>query len=71
MEKLKISRYQTELEGNKIAYYAVAGKKKVRMPDAFHDMYTPDYLCIQHVEPERPEIYGEKGGYWIPLRTSP
>lgn len=62
-------RYNAEL--HKEEYYAVSGKKKYRMPDAFKGMYTNDYLAIEQVHNDRPEVFGiESEDYYIPRRTA-
>lgn len=55
----------------KVEFFAVAGKKKYPMPEAFKDMYTDDYLEIELVHSERPEVHGiETNDYYIPKRTA-
>lgn len=52
-------------------YFAIAGKKRIQMPEAFKDMYTDDYLEIELVHSERPEVHGiETDDYYIPKRTA-
>lgn len=72
-EIIKIDRYDVEIDphdGRRTIVYAIAGKKKFRMPDAFREMYTNEYLAIQEQTPERPELFEETGPYYIPRRTS-
>ena len=52
-------------------FYAIAGKKRILMPDAFKEMYTDDYLEIELTHSERPEVHGiETNDYYIPKRTA-
>lgn len=68
---MKIDKYETIIENGNIAFYAVIGKKKIRMPDAFKEMYTDDYLDIQEVEFKMPEVFGlSDPKSYIPRRTS-
>ena len=67
---MRIDRYETALENGRITYYAVAGKKRIPMPEAFKDMYNDDYLEITETESEMPEVLGvPEGGYFIPRYT--
>lgn len=55
----------------KVEFFAIAGKKKYPMPDAFKDMYTDDYLEIEQVHSERPEVLDiATNDYYIPKRTA-
>lgn len=70
---MKIDRYEitynTKL--HKEEYYAIAGKKRYPMPAEFKDMYTEEYLDIEQVHNERPEVFGiESEDYYIPRRTA-
>lgn len=68
---MKIDRYESVVENGEVAFYAVLGKKRIRMPDAFKEMYTNDYLDIQEVEFKMPEIFGlSDSKSYIPRRTS-
>lgn len=68
---MKIDKYESVVEKGEVAFYAVIGKKKIRMPDAFKDMYTDDYLCIEEVEFKMPEVFGlSETKSYIPRRTS-
>lgn len=72
-EIIKIEKYAVEIDPmnpTKTIMYAIAGKKKYRMPDAFREMCTDDYLAIQEQHPEQPELFNESGPYYIPRRTS-
>lgn len=66
---IKIDRYIAELEGLDIVYYAVAGKKKYRMPSAYKEMYNDNYLAIDERTLERPELFDTEDKHYIPLRT--
>lgn len=57
MNITKIDRYEAVLEHGVIKYYAIKGKTKYPMPEAFKDMYTDDYLAIEEVTYTRPELY--------------
>ena len=68
---ISIDRYEAVLENGVIKYYAVKGKIKYRMPDAFKDMYTDDYLEIEETTYERPERFNlSDAKTYIPRRTS-
>ena len=67
---IEIDRYEAVLENGQIAYYAVKGKKKYRMPAAYKDMYTDDYLAIEEQELVMPELFGVEPKHYIPLRTA-
>lgn len=71
---IPISRYEAVLEGGEVVYYAIPKDKKkdrIRMPAAYKDMYTEEYLAVAPRTLERPELFelGE-GEHWIPIRTS-
>lgn len=67
---MRIDRYETALEHGRITYYAVTGKKRIPMPEAFKDMYNDDYLEITETESEMPEVLGvPEGRYYIPRYT--
>ena len=51
---ISIDKYEAVLENGVIRYYAIKGKTKYPMPDAFKDMYTDDYLEIEETTYERP-----------------
>lgn len=68
---IKIDKYISEIEGGKIVFYAVAGKKRYKMNSAYSDMFNSEYMAIQERTLTRPELFestDEKE--WIPLRTS-
>ena len=67
---IKIDKYQTEIENGRIVYYAIAGKKKYPMPDAFKEMYNDKYLAIEERTITRPELFDTTATHYIPLRTS-
>lgn len=70
---MKIDSYEITYNKKlgKVEFFAVAGKKKYQMPEAFKDMYTDDYLEIEQVHSERPEVHGiETNDYYIPKRTA-
>jgi len=72
-EIIKIEKYTVEIDpqdSRKTIVYAIAGKKKYRMPDAYREMYTDEYLAIQEQELQRPELFDELGPHYIPRRTS-
>ena len=37
---IKIDRYEPVIENGAIVYYAISGKTRYRMPDAFKEMYN-------------------------------
>lgn len=74
--KIKIDKYDTVLEqtpeGTEVCYYAIAGKKKYKMPSCYKDMYTDDYLAIKERKLTMPELFGleeDQAVHYIPLRT--
>ena len=68
---IKIDKYEAVLENGVIRYYAIKGKTKYPMPDAFKDMYTDDYLEIEETTYERPELFNlPDSKTYIPRRTS-
>lgn len=72
-EIIKIDKYGLEIDPEnptKTVAYAYAGKKKYRIPDAFREMCTDDYLAIQEQKLERPELFDESGAFYIPRRTA-
>lgn len=68
---MKIDKYDAVVENGAPVFYAVKGKQRIRMPDAFSDMYNDDYLEIEKVSFEMPEVFGltEPTAY-IPRRTA-
>ena len=70
MDRIRIDRYDTVLENGRITYYAIAGKKKYPMPEAFKDMYNDSHLAIREAHNDRPEMFGiDTTDYYIPLYT--
>lgn len=67
MQPIKIDRYATEIEQGMIVYYAIAGKKKYRMPEYYKDMYDDKHLAIQQVKMNMPELFGVEKTHYIPL----
>lgn len=67
MQPIKIDRYATEIEQGMIVYYAIAGKKKYRMPEYYKDMYDDKHLAIQQVKMNMPELFGVERTHYIPL----
>ena len=68
---IPIDKYEAVLENGVIKYYAIKGKIKYRMPEAFKDMYTDDYLEIEETTYERPELFNlPDSKTYIPRRTS-
>ncbi len=68
-EIIKIERYEPVIETGKIVYYAIAGKKRIKMPDAYKEMYTDEYLAIEERTLNIPELYDVEGTHYIPLFT--
>lgn len=67
---IKIDKYVSEIEHGRIVIYALAGKKKILMPDAYKDMYDDEHLAIVERELTMPELYGLKERkHYIPLYT--
>lgn len=55
----------------KTEFYAVAGKTRYKMPEAFSDMYTEKYLAIKLVKALDSEVLGDEltSEYYIPIFT--
>lgn len=70
---MKIEKYEAKVENGQIVHYAITKKgDRIRMPDAFSDMYTEDYLEISETTSPLPEVLGlPEGKYFIPRRTAP
>lgn len=68
-ERKKVDRYETAYEGGQVRFYAVCGKTRIPMPDAYKEMYTDDYLMIEKRTLQRPELFETENEHWIPLRT--
>ena len=66
---IEIDRYQAEIENGTIVYYAIKGKNRYRMPEAYKEMYNDDYLAIEERTLERPELFETAPTHYIPRRT--
>ena len=66
---IKIERYEPVIEHGAIVIYAIAGKKKYKIPDAYKDMCTDDYLAITERTLTIPELFEVEGTHYIPLYT--
>ncbi len=72
-ERIKIEKYAVEIDPKnptKTVVYAIAGKRRYQMPDAYREMYTDEYLEIESRTLERPELYDAPDTHWIPRRTA-
>lgn len=69
MERINIDRYDMKLENGKVCYYAIAGKKRYPMPEAYKEMYDNEHLAITERELTMPELFGTAPKHYIPLRT--
>lgn len=67
---ISIDKYEAVIEDGHIVYYAIAGKKKYRMPDAYKEMYDDKHLMIQERTLERPELFDCPATHYIPILTS-
>lgn len=70
---MNVDRYEIKYNSDTRSeeYYAVCGKKKILMPSAFKEMYTNDYLEIEKVHFDRPELYDmTENDFYIPRRTA-
>lgn len=68
-ETIKIDKYEPVIEDGVIVYYAIAGKKRYRMPDAYKEMYNENYLAITERTLSMPELFDVEGTHYIPLFT--
>jgi len=68
-ERKKIDRYETVYESGRVNFYAVSGKNRILMPDAYKDMYDDHHLMIEKRTLERPELFDTEPVHWIPLFT--
>ena len=68
-ETIKIDKYEPVIEDGAIVYYAIAGKKRYRMPDAYKEMYNENYLAITERTLSMPELFEVEGTHYIPLFT--
>ena len=69
MTVIKIDRYEPKISGNKIKYYAVAGKKTYEMPDAYKSMYNDQHLAITERTLEMADVLDVPATHYIPLFT--
>ena len=69
---MKIKEYVARIEDGKIVHYAITPKgDEIRMPEAFKEMYTDDYLEITKTKSDMPEVLGlPEGEFYIPRRTA-
>lgn len=67
----ELKKYEAKIENGEIVHYAICKDgERVRMPEAFKNMYTDDYLMIRETSSDMPEVLGlPEGFYWIPVRT--
>ena len=68
-EAIIIDKYECELENGQVVYYAVKGKTKYRMPEAYKAMYDDQHLAIRERYMVRPELFDTTEKHYIPLRT--
>lgn len=69
-EIIHIEKYEPVIENGAIVYYAIAGKKKYRMPDTYKDMYNDQYLAIMERTVTIPELFDDvEPTHYIPLFT--
>lgn len=66
---IEIERYEAVIEKDHIVYYAVAGKKRYKMPDCYRNMYNERYLAIEERTMEQPELFDAPATHYIPLFT--
>lgn len=66
---MKIDKYETVLVKGRPVTYAVVGKKRYEMPQAYASMYTDDYLAIEERELDFPEVFDVPKKHYIPLYT--
>lgn len=66
---IRIDKYTTELVDGAIRYFAVKGKTRYLMPDAYKDMYDDRHLAIVKRTLERPELFDCEAEHYIPLFT--
>ena len=71
MKQIELKKYEAKIEDGKIVHYAITKDgERIRMPDAFKNMYTDEYLAIRETTSEMPEVLGvPKEPFWIPVRT--
>ena len=66
---IPIERYEPVIEAGAIVIYAIAGKKRYKIPDAYKDMCNDNYLAITERTLALPELYDVSGSHYIPLYT--
>ena len=71
MKQIELKKYEAKIENGQIVHYAITKDgERIRMPDAFKNMYTDKYLMIRETTSEMPEVLGvPKEPFWIPIRT--
>ena len=75
-EIIKIDKYESVLENGVIVWYAVKKGKgdkeqRFRMPSCWQSMYNEKHLAISpRTDCPMPDLYGEKGVFYVPRRTS-
>ena len=69
---MKLKKYEARVENGRVAHYAITVKgEEIRMPDAFAEMYTDDYLEISKTTSDMPEVLDlPEGEFYIPRRTA-
>lgn len=50
--------------------FAIKGKTKYPIGSEYADMCTEDYLAIEEQDLKYPELFGQEGKHYIPLRTN-
>lgn len=66
---IHIDKYETTLVKGKIVCYAIKGKQKYLMPEAYSDMYDNDHLAIEERTVSIPELFDAPATHYIPLYT--
>ena len=69
---MKLKKYEARVENGRVVHYAITVKgEKIRMPEAFAEMYTDDYLEISKPTSDMPEVLDlPEGEFYIPRRTT-
>lgn len=69
---MKLKKYEARVENGRVVHYAITVKgEEIRMPEAFAEMYTDDYLEISKTSSPMPEVLGlPEGEFYIPRRTA-
>lgn len=70
---MKLKKYEARVENGQVVHYAITSKgEEIRMPEAFSEMYTNDYLEIKKTTSDMPEVLNlPEGDFYIPIRTAP